>query len=121
MYNLSNALIQNMFLVAMAMAAIFSQQQQGVDAFGSFIKDLFNKTTIKLQNFQVPMIIYVLNYAHVSCIGVRGMSRFSGLRNDNNKRTFYKERKFNKRRIHFLSKQNIKAPLILDMYGKTRI
>ena len=63
MYNLSNALIQNMFLVAMAMAAIFIQQQQGADAFGSFIKDLFNKTTIKLQNFQVPMIIYVLNYA----------------------------------------------------------
>ena len=33
-----------------------------------------------------------------------------------NKRTFYKERKINKRRIHFLSKQNIKTPLILDMY-----
>ena len=47
----------------------------------------------------------------------RGMSRISELRNDMNKRTFYKERKINKRRIHFLSKQNIKAPLILDIYG----
>ena len=45
------------------------------------------------------------------------MSRISGLRNDNNKRTFYKERRINKRSIHFLSKQNLKAPLILDMYG----
>ena len=45
------------------------------------------------------------------------MSRISGLRDDMNKRTFYKEQKINKRRIHFLSKQNIKAPLILDMYG----
>ena len=45
------------------------------------------------------------------------MSRISGLSNDMNKRTFYKERKMNKRRIHFLRKQNIKAPLILDMYG----
>ena len=47
---------------------------------------------------------------------LRGMSRINGLRNDMNKRTFYKERKINKRRIHFSSKQNIKAPLILDMY-----
>ena len=45
------------------------------------------------------------------------MSRISGLRNDMNKRTLYKERKINKRYIHFLSKQSIKAPLILDMYG----
>ena len=45
------------------------------------------------------------------------MSRISGLRNDMNKRTFYKERKINKRCIHFSCKQNIKAPLILDMYG----
>ena len=45
-----------------------------------------------------------------------GMSRISGLRNDMNKRTFYKERRINKR-FHFLSKQSIKAPLILDMYG----
>ena len=44
-----------------------------------------------------------------------GMSRISGLRNMN-KRTFYKEQKINKRSIHFLSKQNIKHPLILDMY-----
>ena len=44
------------------------------------------------------------------------MSRISGLRNDMNKRTFYKERKINKRCIHVLCKQNIKAPLILDMY-----
>ena len=46
----------------------------------------------------------------------RGLSRISGLRNNSNKRTLYKERKINKRGIHFLSKQNIKAPLILDMY-----
>ena len=45
-----------------------------------------------------------------------GMSRISGLRNDMNKRTFYKERRINKRCIHFLRKQNIKPPLILDMY-----
>ena len=45
-----------------------------------------------------------------------GMSRISGLRNDMNKRTFYKKQKINKRRIHFLSKQNIKVPLILDIY-----
>ena len=44
------------------------------------------------------------------------MSRISGLRNDMNKGTFYKEQKINQRYIHFLSKQNIKAPLILDMY-----
>ena len=40
----------------------------------------------------------------------RGMSRISGLRNDMNKRTFYKEWKINKRCIHFLSKQTIKVP-----------
>ena len=44
------------------------------------------------------------------------MSKISGLRNDVNKRTFYKERKMRKRYIHFMSKQNKKAPLILDMY-----
>ena len=48
------------------------------------------------------------------------MSRISGLRNDMNKRAFYKERRINKRYIHFLSKQNIKAPLILDMYDIIR-
>ena len=46
------------------------------------------------------------------------MSRISGLRNGMNKRAFYKERRINKRYIHSLSKQNIKAPLILDMYEK---
>ena len=45
------------------------------------------------------------------------MSRISGLRNDMNKRFFYMEQRINKRYIHFLRKQNIKAPLILDMYG----
>ena len=35
------------------------------------------------------------------------MSRISGLRNDMNKRTFYKERKINNRCFDFLSKQNI--------------
>ena len=49
------------------------------------------------------------------------MSRISGLHNDMNKKTFYKERKINKRRIHFLSKQNIKAALILDMYVQTEV
>ena len=43
------------------------------------------------------------------------MSRISGLRNDMNKRTFYKERKINNRCFDFLSKQNIIVPLILDM------
>ena len=32
-----------------------------------------------------------------------------------NKRTFYKERKINNRCFDFLSKQNIKVPLILDI------
>ena len=45
------------------------------------------------------------------------MSRISGLRNNMNIRTFYKERRINKWCIHFLSKQSIKAPLILEMYG----
>ena len=45
----------------------------------------------------------------------REMSRISGLRKNNNKRNFYKERRINKRCIHFLSKQNLKAPLILDI------
>ena len=45
------------------------------------------------------------------------MSRISGLRNHMSKRTFYKERKINNRFIHFLIKQNIKAPLFLNMYG----
>ena len=40
----------------------------------------------------------------------------SGLRNDMNKRTFNKEQKINKKYIHFLSKQNIEAPLTLGMY-----
>ena len=35
------------------------------------------------------------------------MSGISGLRNDMNKRTFYKERKINNRCFDFLSKQNI--------------
>ena len=43
------------------------------------------------------------------------MSRISGLRNDMNKRTFYKERKIKINRcFNFLSKQNIIVPLILD-------
>ena len=49
-------------------------------------------------------------------IGEGGMSRISGLRNDMDKRTFYKERKINERCIHFLSKQNIKAPRILQRH-----
>ena len=43
------------------------------------------------------------------------MSRISGLRNDMNKTTFYKERKINNRCFNFLSKQNIIVPLIMDM------
>ena len=43
------------------------------------------------------------------------MSRISGLRNDMNKRTFYKERKINNRSFNFLSKQHIIVPLILDI------
>ena len=43
------------------------------------------------------------------------MSRISGLRNDMNKRTFYKERKINNRCFDFLSKQNMIVPLILDI------
>ena len=46
------------------------------------------------------------------------MSRISGLRNDMNKRTFYKERKINNRSFDFLSKQNIIVPLILDINVK---
>ena len=44
------------------------------------------------------------------------MSKISGLRNDMNKGTFYKERKIN-RRFDFLSKQSIVFPLILDIRG----
>ena len=33
------------------------------------------------------------------------------------KESFFKEQKINKRCIHFSSKQNIKAPLIMDMYA----
>ena len=47
----------------------------------------------------------------------RAMSRMSGLRNDMNKRTFYKEQKINNRSFDFLSKQNIIVPLILDING----
>ena len=43
------------------------------------------------------------------------MSRISGLRNDMNKKTLYKERKINNRSFDFLSKQNIIVPLILDI------
>ena len=43
------------------------------------------------------------------------MCRISGLRNDMNKRTFYKERKINNRCFDFLSKQNIIVPLIQDI------
>ena len=43
------------------------------------------------------------------------MSRISGLRNDMNKRAFYKERKINNGSFDFLSKQNIIVPLILDI------
>ena len=45
------------------------------------------------------------------------MSRISGLRNDMNKRTFYKEQKINNICFDFLSKQNITVPLILDING----
>ena len=45
-----------------------------------------------------------------------GMSRISGLRNDINKRAFYKERKNNKRCVHFLDKQNIKAKSLFWTY-----
>ena len=38
---------------------------------------------------------------------LRAKSKISGLRNDMNKRTFYKERKINNRCFDFLSKQNI--------------
>ena len=48
------------------------------------------------------------------------MSKISGLRNDMNKRTFYKEREINNGCIHFLSKQNIKAPLFLEMYVSSK-
>ena len=43
------------------------------------------------------------------------MSRISGLRNDMNKRIFYKERKINNSSFDFLSKQNKIVPLILDI------
>ena len=46
------------------------------------------------------------------------MSRISGLRNDVNKKTFYKERKINNRCFDFLSKQNIIVPLILNINEK---
>ena len=49
------------------------------------------------------------------------MSRISGLRNDMNKRTIYKERKINNRSFDFLSKQNIIVPLILDINDITEI
>ena len=48
-------------------------------------------------------------------ISKRAMSRISGLRNDMNKRTFYKERKINNRCFDFLSKQNIIVLPILDI------
>ena len=48
------------------------------------------------------------------------MTRVSGLRNDMNKGTFYKERKINNRCFDFLSKQNIIVPLILDINGWPR-
>ena len=46
---------------------------------------------------------------------LKAMFRISGLRNDMNKRTFYKERKINNRCFDFLSKQNIIFQLILDI------
>ena len=49
------------------------------------------------------------------------MSRTSGLRNDMNKRTFYKERKINNRCFDFMSKQNIIVPLILDLNESIKI
>ena len=49
------------------------------------------------------------------CFKSRAMSRISGLRNDMNKRTIYKERKINNRCFEFLSEQNIIVPLILDI------
>ena len=53
---------------------------------------------------------YLINVLWASVItSLGGMSRISGLRNDMNKRTFYKERKINKRCIHFLSKQKYKS------------
>ena len=45
------------------------------------------------------------------------LTTISGLRNDLNIRTFYKERKINNRSFDFLSKQNIIVPLILDING----
>ena len=48
---------------------------------------------------------------------LKAMFRISGLRNDMNKRTFYKERKINNRCFDFLSKQNIIVPLIPDFYS----
>ena len=47
------------------------------------------------------------------------MSSIVTICNEMNKRTFYKERQINKTCINFLSKQNIKVPLILDMYENT--
>ena len=45
------------------------------------------------------------------------ISRSSEFRNDMNKKTFYKERKINNRCFDFLSKQNKKVPLIMDIDG----
>ena len=47
---------------------------------------------------------------------MRHVQGIKGLRNDMSERIFYKERKINNRSLDFLSKQNIKIPLIITMY-----
>ena len=48
---------------------------------------------------------------------MRHVQGIKGLRNDMSERIFYKERKINNRSLDFLSKQNIKIPLIITMYA----
>ena len=48
------------------------------------------------------------------------MSRISGLRNDMNKRTFYKERQINNRSFDYLSKPNIKDVLHINIQSLMR-
>ena len=97
-----------------------------VDGFTCIYMDLqFTQTFLhfysrKILNFLKLAHLFIFNVAYLYVVYfIEGWSRISGLRNDINdinKRPFYKERRINKRYIHFLSKQNIKAPLILDMY-----
>ena len=69
------------------------------------------------------MVSLNLVYLNKTLQVCRAMSRISRLRNDMNKRTFYKERKINNRSFDSLSKQNIIVPLILDIndFFKTAI